>query len=56
MQRGPAQLASDLANGAFDQTAAGLALPVARMLDHMHGHRVPRPRGRAIWRWPHSPL
>ncbi len=35
MQREPAQLASDMANGAIDQTAAGLALPVARMLGHM---------------------
>lgn len=35
MQRDPARLASDLANSAIDQTAVGLALPVARMLDHM---------------------
>ena len=35
MQRDSAQLASDLANSAIDETAVGLALPVARMLDHM---------------------
>ncbi len=36
MQRGTAQLAHELASGAdLDQTAAGLALPITRMLDHM---------------------